>query len=68
MKEGSTLFKDRVSNKNEASKITAFINKEMIRHIAYTKTKKGSDEVVMKAIAKFEGKHADIVDEYNIAP
>lgn len=58
----------RVTDKSDKGQIVAYLNQEMVRHIAFTKTKKGDqDPKVMDSIEKFEGKELQMVDENNIS-
>lgn len=66
-KGGSTLFMHRVSDKGDAEEVSTFINQEIVRHVSYTKTKKGvQDPKVIRSIEKFEAKETTLVDESNV--
>ena len=65
----ASSFAGRVTEKSDQSQIVEFINQEQIRHNAYKRTKKGTqEEKIMKAIEKFEGSGVQpMVDSENIS-
>ena len=53
-KQRASLFNDRVKDKSDLEAVAAFLNQEIVRHLAYSKVKKGVDDRMMKAFDKFE--------------
>ena len=62
------LFTHRISDKSDAGQVSGYINTEIDRHTSYTKAKRAQNEIVMKAIEKFEAKKTLLIDNSAILP